>query len=164
MDLQRRFFLRGRVATPVPKRAARPPWAVPESDFIRLCTRCDGCVSVCPEGVLVRGDGGFPQVSFAQRGCSECSACVEACAPQALHRISETPPWTWLAQFTSACLAQRRVECRVCGEVCDHAAIRFKPMLGAVAIPVLAAEACTGCGVCVAACPTQAIQLQEPVS
>lgn len=163
MDLQRRFFLRGRVATPGPKQAARPPWALPEVDFIRLCTRCDACLSACPEGILLRGDGGFPVVSFVQRGCSECGACVEACAPRALQRVPQAPPWTWRPLFSSACLAQRRVECRVCGELCEHAAIRFKPVLGGVAIPVLAADQCTGCGMCVAPCPTQAIQLQEPL-
>jgi ferredoxin-type protein NapF len=161
MDLQRRFFLRGRVAPPVPKRVPRPPWAVLEADFIQRCTRCDACLSACPEGILVRGDAGFPEVTFAQRGCSECGACVQACAPQVLHRVPDTPPWSWRPLFSSACLAQRRVECRVCGEMCEHDAIRFKPVLGGVANPVLDANKCTGCGVCVAPCPTQAIQLQE---
>lgn len=161
MDLQRRFFLRGRVAAPVQKRTARPPWALLETDFIKRCTRCDACLNACPEGILFRGDGGFPEVVCTQRGCSECGACVEACVPQALHREPETAPWTWRPQFSSACLAQQRVECRVCGERCEHEAIRFKPVLGGVANPALDAEKCTGCGVCVAPCPTQAIQLQE---
>lgn len=164
MDLQRRFFLRGRVAAPVPKRAPRPPWALLEVDFINRCTRCDACLPVCPEGILVRGDGGFPEVRFDQRGCSECGACVEACAPHALLRVADSLPWTWRPQFSSACLAQRRVECRVCGERCEHDAIRFKPVLGGVANPVLVVDQCTGCGACVAPCPTQAIQLQESSS
>lgn len=161
MDLQRRFFLRGRVSTPVSKRAPRPPWAVMEVDFIDGCTRCDACLRACPEGILVRGDGGFPEVGFTQRGCSECGACVDACVPKVLERMPGKTPWAWRPLFSSACLAQRRVECRVCGEICEHDAIRFKPVLGGVSIPVLIEDKCTGCGVCVAPCPTQAIQLQE---
>lgn len=164
MDLQRRFFLRGRVNTPALKPAPRPPWALLEADFIQRCTRCDACLTACPEGILVRGDGGFPEVKFEQRGCSECGACVAACQPHALHRVADSPPWTWHPQFSSACLAQRRVECRVCGERCEHDAIRFKPVLGGVATPVLIVDQCTGCGMCVAPCPTQAIQLQVSVS
>ncbi len=65
-----------------------------------------------------------------------------------------------LARVGPACLAARRVECRVCGEACEASAIRFAPRAGGVALPIVDTGRCTGCGDCVARCPTQAIVLR----
>lgn len=162
MDPRRRSLLRGRLTSP-PVAAPRPPWAVePEAAFIDRCTRCDCCIEVCPVQILERGDGGFPQVNFSNSGCTECGDCVRACEPRALVRAPQATPWRWRVHITPRCLAQRQVECRVCGEVCDHTAIRFRPQLGSVAQPVVDVQACTGCGECVARCPERAIELPTP--
>ena len=79
-----------------------------------------------------------------------------------LVRAPQAPPWRWRVHITPRCLAQRQVECRVCGEVCDHSAIRFRPQLGRVAQPMVDVQACTGCGECVARCPERAIELPTP--
>lgn len=123
------------------------------------CTRCDACVQQCPQGILLRGDGGFPEVRFNAQGCTECAICVSACQDSALQRRAGALPWTWKPVFAAHCLAARRVECRVCAEQCPHSAIRFTPTLGAVAQPRLLPDACTGCGACIAPCPVQAIGL-----
>lgn len=82
-------------------------------------------------------------------------------------KISDLPPNVptdaqspKLAHIGTQCLAQRRVECRVCGENCPHSAIRFKPVLGGVSQPTVLAEVCTGCGECVAPCPAAAIAIK----
>jgi ferredoxin-type protein NapF len=67
-----------------------------------------------------------------------------------------------LALIAPSCLAQQRVECRVCGEACEAGAIRFRPQLGGVARPEVNAAACTaaqGCRDCVPACPVGAVSL-----
>jgi ferredoxin-type protein NapF len=46
--------------------------------------------------------------------------------------------------------------------MCDAGAIRFKPTLGGVTSPALDLSLCTGCGACVAPCPTQAISMKTP--
>ncbi len=154
MDPRRRFMFRPSAAQ---RAVQRPPGALAEAAFEQRCTRCDACVKACPPQVIRRGDGGFPEMHFAQAGCDACGACVRACEPGALQAPAVFEGW--VARFSAACLAQRGVECRVCGEACDARAIRFPPRLGQVAQPVLTQEACTGCGACVGGCPTQAISM-----
>jgi ferredoxin-type protein NapF len=58
------------------------------------------------------------------------------------------------------CLAQRHVECRICAELCDTRALRFRPASGGISQLVIDLAACTGCGDCVAPCPVGAISLK----
>jgi ferredoxin-type protein NapF len=162
MDLQRRLFLRGRPTVRQATPAPRPPWAVAETAFVEACTRCNACIAACPEGILVRGDGDYPEVRFSTTGCTACGRCADACEPRVLLRQPGQAPWSWRVSISSACLAQHQVECRVCGEMCDAGAIRFKPTLGGVTSPALDLSLCTGCGACVAPCPTQAIAMKTP--
>ncbi len=158
MDIARRSFLRGRPGRQAP---LRPPWALLESDFTTRCTRCTrcgDCVSACPTGLLQSGDDGFPFANFASGTCDFCAHCVEACPSGALLRRND-PPWNLVASIGDACLARQDVVCRTCGEACDAEAIRFTPRIGGVAIPELNTERCTGCGDCLAGCPTRAIAI-----
>lgn len=59
-----------------------------------------------------------------------------------------------------ACLALNSVVCRSCAEHCEHHAIHFRLAPGGIAIPLVRAERCNGCGACVPICPTSAITLQ----
>ena len=68
-------------------------------------------------------------------------------------------PAPQVPQVGPGCLAQNRVECRLCGEACDAGAIRFPPPLGGVAAPVVDTTRCTGCGDCLPLCPPQALRL-----
>ncbi|MBL8301268.1 MAG: 4Fe-4S dicluster domain-containing protein [Ideonella sp.] len=61
--------------------------------------------------------------------------------------------------ISPACLARHGVECRVCGEACDRAAIRFPPRRGGVAQPAIEPARCTLCGDCVAPCPVGAVSV-----
>lgn len=162
MSVSRRSFLRGRLR--VDSNVLRPPWAVIESAFEGACTRCGDCLKVCPTAILVVGDGGFPTVDFHHGECSFCGDCVAACPTGALQRHSQDGgPWSLRAAIGDACLARSGVECRVCGEACDEAAIRFRPTRGGVAQPQLDAARCTGCGACYAPCPVEAIALTKNV-
>ncbi|PKO91492.1 MAG: ferredoxin-type protein NapF [Betaproteobacteria bacterium HGW-Betaproteobacteria-10] len=156
VDASRRGFFRGR---PRPKAEIRPPWAIPEGPFVAACTRCNECLKICPEQIIVVGDGGYPRVDFKRGECTFCGDCVKACQPQALLRAEEQPAWLHIAVIGPSCLAQRGVECRVCEDFCAARAIRFSPRLGGSPLPVIDPEKCTGCGACVAPCPVDAISL-----
>ena len=159
VDAARRGFLRGR---PRPRTELRPPWALAENDFIDRCTRCNDCLKACPQDILVSGDGGYPSIDFTRGECTFCADCLSACQPQALLRRDGEPPWPYKAAAGEACLARQQVECRSCGDFCPEGALRFPARAGGPALPVLLEDRCTGCGACLAPCPTAAISIGRP--
>jgi ferredoxin-type protein NapF len=157
----RRALLRG---DPTPRDVPlRPPWSVAEETFTDACTRCGECLDACPEDILIHGDGGFPTVDFQRGECSFCQDCVDACPEPAFLDPTEHPPWRQTARISEACLCQRGVVCQNCRDACPENAIRFPPRLGGPALPVLDTSRCTGCGACVAICPSQAIGIRRDV-
>jgi ferredoxin-type protein NapF len=137
----------------------RPPWSIDEARFLDTCSRCLDCVSACPERVLGRGDGGFPEIIQGAGECSFCGSCVTACAPAALVR-SDAAPWAWTARIADDCLMRAGIVCYSCRDVCPQRAISL-PMGRAIALPSIDIDRCTGCGACVGPCPSSAIQMKE---
>lgn len=137
----------------------RPPWSA--AAFTTLCTRCDACIERCPEAVLVRGGGGYPELIIAQQGCSLCGECVEVCEPQAIQPDkSMTEAFPWRAQVQTHCLALAGIHCQSCQDACEWGAIRFPLRSGGQPPrPDILVERCTGCGACYSACPNEAITL-----
>lgn len=155
----RRAFLTGRSSRA--ELPFRPPWAVAENRFTDLCDRCVDCRTACPEEILIRGDGGFPEILFNAGECTFCGDCRTACPTGALNRDPEALPWRVDLELTAACLALRGVVCRVCGDLCQTRAIRFRLAVGGGALPQIDGSACTGCGACVSPCPVGAIRLHR---
>ncbi len=168
-EVSRRHFLRGGFLTSLQSqqvkqqgfRAIRPPWSINESDFITACNRCGDCIQACETQILLKGEGGFPEVSFAQGECTFCRRCVEVCQ-QPLFRPPEETPWTHGVEILDSCLIKQRIECRSCGDSCEMRAIRFKPALGGIAQIVLNTDDCNGCGACIRSCPIHAIKISYP--
>jgi len=158
VQTRRQFLRMGLKNRSVP---LRPPWALDEDSFQDACTRCGDCVSLCPEHILVpETAGGYPQVDFSGGECTFCKSCVDACPTQALNGALVSP-WMAKADISDKCLATQHVVCRTCGEQCEAEAIKFTPAPGGVSMPSINLDACTGCGACVAPCPTQAIEVRR---
>lgn len=142
--------------------AARLPWLKQTDNFTDLCTRCGQCVDNCETKIIVKGDGGFPQIDFSLGECTFCYRCAKSC-PEPLFLSQQQTPWNIKANISESCLAYKNVECRSCGEQCDTMAIQFKLAIGQVAQPSIEIDACNGCGACVSSCPTSSISVSNAV-
>jgi len=155
--VSRRQFMRGDFKAR--KAPQRPPWALAEELFVAACSRCGDCVAVCPTQIIVVVRG-FPEVDFKLGECTFCGNCATVCKDGALPRATrKATPWAIKARIAESCLAKKGVECRVCGDQCPVAAIRFSPRPGGPPVAEVDTGSCTGCGACVAPCPVAAISL-----
>jgi ferredoxin len=144
-------------------RYVRPPGALPEVGFLAACTRCDACRVVCPAGAILtvprRGGlaAGTPFLEPARIPCIACDAmpCAAACPTGAL----TVPADGWVGERLGRvefrperCVTFEGKPCRVCIEACPvgDAALTAD----ADGHPVLIADGCVGCGVCVRDCIT----------
>jgi ferredoxin-type protein NapF len=155
VNLSRRNLLRGRPGSAAP---LRPPGAIAETLFLDNCTSCGDCIAACPQGIVVSGSGGLPEIDFSRGECTFCEHCISACSEDAL-RLDVRPDFSIALQVDDNCLARRQVVCQTCGDACGADAIRFRPQIGKVAMPDIDAELCTGCGACVSVCPESAIKV-----
>lgn len=140
----------------------RPPWSHREDHFIENCNACGDCINACPTNIIVAGRAGYPILDFSRGHCTFCAACVEVCARECFARFDERKPWHLEARIGKNCVESKGVACRVCQDACEPDAIKFRPMVGGRAMPVMVADQCTGCGACVMTCPVQAITIGVP--
>jgi|TARA_R110001632_G_scaffold151062_1_gene268646 ferredoxin-type protein NapF len=156
VDLSRRNFMRAKhVSTPP---AIRLPWTVDEKLFTQGCTQCGDCMDACEENIIVKGDGGFPEINFFAGECTFCQQCVKACK-EPLFKPLDAVPWQLTIEIEASCLAKNQVHCQVCQDSCESDAISFKYLHASVPQPEITLLDCTGCGACVAICPESAIKL-----
>jgi ferredoxin-type protein NapF len=123
---------------------------------LEACVRCGACAAACPEGIIVTGDGGYPEISFQSGECTFCGACAEAC-DAAVFDLTQGAPWFQAAQIADTCLARREIVCQSCRDACPEGAITFTVTRGRPSQPHVNNAACTGCGACVSPCPAGAV-------
>jgi ferredoxin len=139
------------------RRKTRPPGAVDEVDFKRLCVGCGLCVSRCKGSCLSLSsdfsDFGQVQMDFGAGACLlSCGMdCAKACPAGALRRIpgaSRRDIHMGLAEWKrEICLGDGN-GCTACIDACPVKALTRRN--GLVEID---AHRCIGCGACEFACP-----------
>ena len=142
----------------------RPPYAVPELDFLLACTRCGKCIEACPHQVIFNLPArlgtramGTPAMDLLNKGCHLCEdwPCVDVCEPGALKlpektrdRLPNLPVMARAEIDTEICLPHSGPECGACEASCPVAgALRWE-----MCKPYIDPELCTGCGLCREVC------------
>ena len=149
-----------------PERYLRPPGALPEVAFLAACTRCGDCITACPPCALrkVPASGGLaagtPYLDPDDAGLHRLPghALRAACPTEAL----TLPPEGWAGYRLAAvelvperCVTFDGTPCRACADACPVGERALA--MDEDGHPVLKAEGCVGCGVCVRACITSPI-------
>ena len=155
----------------------RPPFAIPELEFLLACTRCDACIKACPHEIvfpLSPGNGAevmnTPALDLLNKGCRLCEdwPCVNACETRALllpvvesdntdeHGDQQTAraPQPKLARIVideSVCLPYLGPECGACASAC----IVDGALQWSMEHPTINQELCTGCAMCREVCVTE---------
>lgn len=138
----------------------RPPWAIDEYDFVSVCKECSACRDACPEQIITFDSHHQPIISFQGKECTFCGDCVSVCPSGALVKLeADSEPWNAKVVLNSGCLGEEKIHCRSCGDICEHQAIFFPLAAQGITSPKIDLEKCTGCGACVAMCPTQALKV-----
>lgn len=145
----------------VQQRYRRPPGSLPEVAFLAACTRCGECVTACPPKVIKVAPpsaglaAGTPYLDLRRSPCVVCLAipCAAACPTEAL----TVPPHGWegyrlgrVELVPERCVTFRGQACRACADACPRGELAL--VMDEDGHPVLRAEGCVGCGVCIRAC------------
>ncbi len=161
-------------------RLIRPPGALPENDFLRVCQRCGLCMKACPTNVInptlaEAGMAGFwtPHLIMTRGYCEyTCTLCGSVCPTGAIREISVREKIERPIKIGAAYVDRGRClpwsgngPCIVCQELCPTSpkAIYLRkevvpgpgqsPML--VDVPYVDLKRCNGCGICENKCPVR---------
>ena len=159
----------------------RPPGALEEFDFLLACTRCDKCITACPQGSIQKAGpqaalaAGTPHIVPRNMPCFLCTAlpCITACPEGALvwpkrkagGETLEGPPAVKMGTArikTRYCLTYDRDDrpaqpCTTCVDRCPYPGVAIRMGAGGdgqLPHPEVVADFCTGCGLCTFGCPT----------
>lgn len=139
----------------------RPPGALPELEFLAECTKCDLCMKACHQGSIRLADEtygiaiGTPIIVPRETPCYMCDdmTCISACPTTALQPLDRHEVRMGTAVInTKSCIAYQ-------GQICDYCHARCPFPDEAIFMddgkrPVIAADKCTGCGLCEYYCIT----------
>jgi ferredoxin-type protein NapG len=162
----------------------RPPGAVKEDDFLKMCIKCGQCAEACPFDTLLiakPGDNkpvGTPYFIPRDIPCYMCTdiPCVPVCPTGALDQDSVSSVKDGKKELDinkskmglavvdeESCIAFWGIQCDACHRACplmDEAItleFRKNERTGkhAYLLPMVHSSACTGCGLCERACVTE---------
>jgi ferredoxin-type protein NapF len=136
----------------------RPPGALDEPEFLASCSRCLRCLDACAPLAIKPASvfSGFANLGtpvLETNKCILCMECIRACPTLSLSKIPKDEVFLGTAVIIKdVCLAWRKTRrCRECEKACKPEAI----VMEEGRYPVVLAEKCNGCGICMRRCPTE---------
>lgn len=170
---RREFFSKMRSSTQKDKKPFVPlaPYNFNRDLFYKECLECEkpcikACDDFCKEGNLKSGIlkeiDGVVSVDFSISGCERCMECAKACEKGVLDVSVENSNTNWnffVRIREDLCLAYQKTLCNSCKDICQGVnesrdIIKFAGLF----YPEIT-DKCTGCGFCIAVCPTHSIQI-----
>jgi ferredoxin len=143
-------------------RLIRPPGALPEKNFVSVCTGCGKCLKVCPNNALQStfleaGLAGLytprlvPRIGYCEEHCNFCGrVCpTEAILPLSVEEKQKVQMGVAKIDKTRCIAFEEGKICLVCNEQCSYHAIVGDDKKR----PIVKEEICTGCGICENKCP-----------
>jgi len=143
-------------------RLIRPPGALPEEEFVSVCTGCGECLKVCPNNalqstLLEAGLAGLytprlvPRIGYCEEFCNFCGRVCPTEAIRVLPLEEKRLVQMGIAHIDKTrCIAWDTEKiCLVCNEQCSYHAIIGDDKKR----PIVKEEKCTGCGICENKCP-----------
>ncbi|WP_153448269.1 ferredoxin-type protein NapF [Vibrio algicola] len=140
-----------RTTEKVQRSVARPPTAVDEDIFQRLCNQCGECAKVCPQDII-HIQNGYPTLDVDYAHCTLCGECKKVCPTIALS--GEQQDTGLRAQVNDTCI-NRYGYCDACESSCPSQALKWQDG----ARPSIELANCNGCGACKPDCYIGAISL-----
>lgn len=143
----------------------RPPGSLDESDFAARCIRCERCISVCPTDVLypLGIEQGIvsvrtPALDFTDGSCTFCDECRKVCPTGAVGLVDAWKPQE--GRIGQAVVWEDRCLAFLTLNscgVCVDACPYEALSFDAQRRPVVDGTRCNGCGECVRVCPANVL-------
>jgi ferredoxin-type protein NapF len=133
----------------------RPPW---HQRVMENCSHCDQeCAASCPQDIIrlhpdEHAHAGTPWLDLSATGCTFCGDCAKAC-PSIESFEKESSQIGNIQLVKASCLTWNEVFCMSCIGKCDVRALRLDERRRLI----LNDSLCTGCGMCIHACPIDAL-------
>ncbi len=160
----------------------RPPGAESADDFYAKCIKCGQCVQACPFDTLKLAASGIPVpvgTPYFRPQDIPCYMCPDIPCQQVCPTGAISPELESIDQARMGlanidienCLSWQGLRCEICYRECPlkNKAISIanqprKLSKHAMFVPLVHSDACTGCGICEKACPTDkaAIRVAQP--
>jgi ferredoxin-type protein NapF len=140
-----------------------PPWHQQVMENCSdACSQCEQeCVASCSQEIIrihmdENAHAGRPWLDFSVTGCTLCGDCAEAC-PSLESYEKESARIGDLQLAKASCLAWNNVFCMSCIGKCDARALQLDERRRLI----LKNSLCTACGMCIHACPVNALGIQS---
>jgi len=139
------------------------PYVTDISLVQKICKECQKpCVEACETDIIAVKDD-IPFLDISKNGCTFCKKCAIIWVHNNMNVLDgnlEEKINIGISIKTLNCLSWNQTMCFTCKDACKYRAINFFGMFR----PTIDENLCTGCGMCISVCPSNAIEISKVFS